>query len=44
MEIDENLISKLIPLPPFMITFEEYENVVEPPIKNFKCTWVSDNN
>jgi hypothetical protein len=25
-----------VPLPALLITFEEYENILDPPIKNFK--------
>ena len=27
---------KLVPLPALLITLEEYENILDPPIKNFK--------
>ncbi len=36
VEIDEKVLIKLIPLPALLITFEEYENIIDPPIKNFK--------
>lgn len=43
VEINDKVLIKLIPLPALLITFEEFENILDPPIKNFKYSEIYNN-
>lgn len=43
VEINEKVLIKLVPLPALLITFEEFENILDPPIKNFKYSEIYNN-
>ena len=40
---DEEALAKVIPLPQFSITYEEYHEIQEPAIKNFNYKTLSTN-
>ncbi len=43
VEINDKVLIKLVPLPALLITFEEFENILDPPIKNFKYSEIYNN-